>query len=195
MLDALGYRVLSPVGADVRHICDHEPTQATRAAEESPFGQSSGALRRALSHIKEQTFGHGSIEHAGIMAREHPDKADPRRTHKPALQRRRSPPIPNTARTRHPNLRIAIETKATLGMETASIADQVRGVKRPIGKPGGGEDRELKRVHPVGSLHFRKRMGTGFARRQKIARNSSLAEWLIMRVRLSCGASFSIRKT
>lgn len=75
MLDALGYRVTAPSGPTVTYLCDHEPTQATRAAEERALLGSHLALYDAhFPHIKEQTFGHGSIEHAGIMAREHPDK-------------------------------------------------------------------------------------------------------------------------
>ncbi len=74
-LDALGYRVTVPSGPTIAYLCDHEPTKATRAQEEAALLGTSLALYDAhFPHIKEQTFGHGSIEHAGIIARDHSDK-------------------------------------------------------------------------------------------------------------------------
>ncbi len=74
-LDALGYRVTAPGGPTIAYLCDHEPTKATRAQEEAAlFGASLALYDAHFPHIKEQTFGHGSIEHAGIIARDHSDK-------------------------------------------------------------------------------------------------------------------------
>lgn len=73
-LDALGYKVRVPSGPTVAYLCDHEPTEATRPAEEAALAGADLALYDAhFLRVADQMFGHGSIEHAAKMAREHKD--------------------------------------------------------------------------------------------------------------------------
>lgn len=72
-LDALGYKVKVPGGPQIAYLCDHEPTPDTRAKEEAALDGCQLALYDShFLRIADQMFGHGSIEHTALMAREHP---------------------------------------------------------------------------------------------------------------------------
>lgn len=72
-LDTLGYRLSVDGGPSVAYLCDHEPTEATRATEDALVAASQLALVDAnFADVAQHAFGHGSIEYAAALARRHP---------------------------------------------------------------------------------------------------------------------------
>jgi phosphoribosyl 1,2-cyclic phosphodiesterase len=72
-LDTLGYQLVVDDGPTVAYLSDHEPTSATYAMESELFAASQLVVVDAnYGAISEHAFGHGSIEHAAVRAREHP---------------------------------------------------------------------------------------------------------------------------
>ena len=73
VLDTLGYRVTIEGGPSVAYLLDHEPTSETLEMELRMLtGVDLAVYDAHFSTVAEQTFGHGSQEHAGNMARRHP---------------------------------------------------------------------------------------------------------------------------
>ncbi|MCX5746164.1 MAG: MBL fold metallo-hydrolase [Proteobacteria bacterium] len=72
-LDTLGYHLAVDDGPSVAYLCDHEPTEATQAMEDTLVAASQLAIVDAsYAAIAEQAFGHGSVEYAAALARRHP---------------------------------------------------------------------------------------------------------------------------
>ncbi len=72
-LDSLGYRLSLDGGPTIAYLCDHEPTEATRAMEDAVLAVSHLAITDAsFACAREHAFGHGSIEHSAQLARRHP---------------------------------------------------------------------------------------------------------------------------
>jgi phosphoribosyl 1,2-cyclic phosphodiesterase len=72
-LDTLGYRVRLDEGPTVAYLLDHEPVPETLEMElEILAGTQLAVYDSHFATVAEQTFGHGSLEHAGNMARRHP---------------------------------------------------------------------------------------------------------------------------
>jgi phosphoribosyl 1,2-cyclic phosphodiesterase len=72
-IDTLGYHLVVDDGPAVAYLSDHEPTATTNAMERGLFTSSQLAVVDAnYAAIAEHAFGHGSIEHAAALAREHP---------------------------------------------------------------------------------------------------------------------------
>jgi ribonuclease BN (tRNA processing enzyme) len=72
-LDTLGYQLVVDGGPTVTYLSDHEPTEATAAMEGWLFEASQLVVVDAnYGAVNDHAFGHGSIEHAAVRAREHP---------------------------------------------------------------------------------------------------------------------------
>ena len=72
-LETLGYRVAVDGGPRIAYLCDHEPTPATRAAEDALCASADLALVDAnYGELGEHAFGHGSLAYAGEVAARHP---------------------------------------------------------------------------------------------------------------------------
>ena len=72
-LDTLGYQLVVDGGPTVTYLSDHEPTDATAAMEGWLFEASQLVVVDAnYGAVSDHAFGHGSIEHAAVRAREHP---------------------------------------------------------------------------------------------------------------------------
>lgn len=72
-LDTLGYRLNANGGPTLAYLSDHEPTRKTRAVEDDMLRGSQLAIYDAhFRDIKDQMYGHGSQEHAALMARANP---------------------------------------------------------------------------------------------------------------------------
>ena len=72
-LDTLGYRLRLDDGPTVAYLLDHEPVPETLEMElEMLAGTHLAVYDAHFAAIADQTFGHGSQEHAGNMARRHP---------------------------------------------------------------------------------------------------------------------------
>jgi phosphoribosyl 1,2-cyclic phosphodiesterase len=72
-LDTLGYRLSSPAGFAVAYLCDHEPSPATARDEERMLaGAHLAVLDAHFADRAEHAYGHGSQEHAALLARRHP---------------------------------------------------------------------------------------------------------------------------
>lgn len=72
-LETVGFQLALDGGPTVAYLSDHEPTDATRAVEDSVVGASQLALIDAnYGGIHEHAFGHGSVEYAAALARRHP---------------------------------------------------------------------------------------------------------------------------
>jgi phosphoribosyl 1,2-cyclic phosphodiesterase len=73
VLDTIGYRVRIENGPSVAYLLDHEPTAETLEMETQMLtGVHLAVYDAHFNTIAEQTFGHGSQEHAALMARRHP---------------------------------------------------------------------------------------------------------------------------
>lgn len=73
-LDTLGYRLCVSGGPTLAYLCDHEPTDDTTEVERAALAAANLAIIDAsYSSIAEHAFGHGSIESAARIARNHPD--------------------------------------------------------------------------------------------------------------------------
>ena len=74
MLDTIGFRVTAPDGATISYLSDHEPSAKTATAERTLLAGAHLALYDAhFPDVRHQMHGHGSQEHAALMARERPD--------------------------------------------------------------------------------------------------------------------------
>ncbi len=72
-LDTLGYHLAIEGGPRVAYLCDHEPTGATRATEDTLCATSELALVDAnYGEVHEHAFGHGSLAYAADVAARHP---------------------------------------------------------------------------------------------------------------------------
>jgi len=72
-LETLGYHLVLAGGPRLAYLCDHEPTDATRATEDALCGASELALVDANYGEKtEHAFGHGSLAYAAEVATRHP---------------------------------------------------------------------------------------------------------------------------
>jgi phosphoribosyl 1,2-cyclic phosphodiesterase len=72
-LDTLGYHLALDGGPRLAYLCDHEPTPATRATEDTLLATSELALVDAnYGEVAEHAFGHGSLAYAAEVARRHP---------------------------------------------------------------------------------------------------------------------------
>ena len=71
-VDALGYQLTLGGGPVVAYLSDHQPTTATRAMEDRVLASSQLVVLDAnYADVAEQAFGHGSVEHAAMLARRH----------------------------------------------------------------------------------------------------------------------------
>ena len=71
-LDTLGYVLALAGGPTIAYLRDHEPSPATAAMERDVVGRAQLAIVDAnYGAIAEHAFGHGSIEHAAALARDH----------------------------------------------------------------------------------------------------------------------------
>lgn len=72
-LQTLGYRLSVKQGPTVAYLCDHQPTDDTRAAEDELVSGAQLAIVDAnYADVAQHAFGHGSIEYAAALARRHP---------------------------------------------------------------------------------------------------------------------------
>jgi phosphoribosyl 1,2-cyclic phosphodiesterase len=72
-LDTLGYRFALPGGPVVAYVSDHEPTPATWDTERALVGGAHLAVYDAhFPDVQSQMHGHGSQEHAAVVARAYP---------------------------------------------------------------------------------------------------------------------------
>ncbi len=72
-LDTLGYHLVVENGPSFAYLSDHQPTADTRTMERELVGGSQLAVVDAnYGAIREHAFGHGSVEYAAGLAREHP---------------------------------------------------------------------------------------------------------------------------
>jgi len=109
-LDTLGFRVTAPDGATLAYISDHEPHDGTRAVEERLLGDSHLVVYDAhFSDIRQQTHGHGSQEHAALMARAHPGLTVLAGHHGPTLTDKEIRAAHRRHRRGAPNFRLAVE--------------------------------------------------------------------------------------
>jgi hypothetical protein len=69
----VGFQLVLDGGSTVAYLSDHEPTDATRAVEDSVVATSHLAVIDSnYGCVKEHAFGHGSVEYAAATARRHP---------------------------------------------------------------------------------------------------------------------------
>ena len=72
-LDTLGYHLVVDGGPAVAYLSDHEPTAVTSALERELCTTSQLVVIDAnYGAIAEHAFGHGSVEYAATLARQHP---------------------------------------------------------------------------------------------------------------------------
>jgi ribonuclease BN (tRNA processing enzyme) len=72
-LSTLGFRVSARGGPAVAYLSDHEPTASTRKAERRMTrGSQLVVLDAHFADVAQHAFGHGSQEHAALVARECP---------------------------------------------------------------------------------------------------------------------------
>lgn len=72
-LDTLGYHLAIEGGPAVAYLSDHQPTAESRTMERMLLAASQLAVLDAnYGAIHEHAFGHGSVEYAAELAREHP---------------------------------------------------------------------------------------------------------------------------
>lgn len=72
-LDTVGYHLAVDGGPAVAYLSDHEPTAATSVMEHAQLSASQLVVIDAnYGAIAEHAFGHGSVEHAVALARQHP---------------------------------------------------------------------------------------------------------------------------
>ncbi|MGH9324160.1 MAG: MBL fold metallo-hydrolase [Vicinamibacteria bacterium] len=72
-LDTLGYRLTSPEGFVVAYLCDHEPNGTTEDVEARMIEGAHLALIDAhFADRAQHAYGHGSQEHAALLARRNP---------------------------------------------------------------------------------------------------------------------------
>lgn len=72
-LDTLGYRIRADGGPSVAYLSDHEPTPRTRETERRMTqGGHLVVLDAHFPDVAQHAFGHGSQEHAALVARERP---------------------------------------------------------------------------------------------------------------------------
>lgn len=72
-LDTLGFHLAIAGGPRIAYLCDHEPTSETRTLETTLLETSDLAFVDAnYGEVAEHAFGHGSLAHAGELARRHP---------------------------------------------------------------------------------------------------------------------------
>ncbi len=72
-LDTLGYHLVVDGGPAVAYLSDHEPTAETATIESELLAASQLVVIDAnYGAVAEHAFGHGSLEHAAVLARRHP---------------------------------------------------------------------------------------------------------------------------
>ena len=72
-LDTLGYHLVVEDGPAIAYLSDHQPTDETHAMERELLDRSQLALIDAnYGAIADHAFGHGSVEYAAGLARQHP---------------------------------------------------------------------------------------------------------------------------
>lgn len=72
-LDTLGYRLTAAGGPSLAYLSDHEPNRKTRPVEDDMLRGSQLAVYDShFRDIKDQMYGHGSQEHAALMAHAYP---------------------------------------------------------------------------------------------------------------------------
>jgi len=109
-LDTVGYRISAEGGPNLAYLSDHEPTAHTRETERRMTRDGHLVVLDAhFPDIAQHAFGHGSQEHAAIVARESPGTLVLAGHHGPAF----SDAQIERSRRRHgrglPNLDLAVE--------------------------------------------------------------------------------------
>lgn len=109
-LDTLGYQLTVTGGPSVAYLSDHEPTTATRATEDDLIGSSQLAIVDAnYGEIAEHAFGHGSLEYAAQLARDHSSTCVLAAHHGPLRTDDAIETMHRRFAATHPNLQIAVE--------------------------------------------------------------------------------------
>ena len=85
-LQSVGWRVSLNQGPTVCYLCDHEPTPQTASTElQALKGSQLAVLDAHFPSIEEQAYGHGSLEHAAMLAQQFPQLLVLAAHHSPTL--------------------------------------------------------------------------------------------------------------